>query len=87
MKNVYVVISNGGDGSCYPRFTMNEEFINQLQMLHDTGVLDYENGYADGDGFHYETFQVPDDLTLQQMGLRDFAYDLSSYFTEEDEEE
>lgn len=86
MKTVYVLVGNGGDGSSYPQFTMDEEFINQLQMLHDTGVLNYEDGYADGDGFHFETFQVPDDLTMQQMGLRDCAYDLTNHFNEEDEE-
>lgn len=86
MKTVFVLVSDGGDGSYYPRFTMNEEFINTLDMLHNSGVMDYENGYADGDGFHYETFQVPDDLTLAQMGLSDCAHDLSEYIGGEEEE-
>lgn len=86
MKTVFVLVSNGGDGSSYPQFTMNQEWIDQLSMLHDTGVMDYENGYADGDGFHYETFQVPDDLTLAQMGLEDCAHSLEDYIGGEEEE-
>lgn len=86
MKPVYVLVRNGGDGSSYPYFTMNEDYINQLQMLHDTGVMDYEDGYSDGDGFHYGTFQVPDDLTLAQMGLSDCASNLDEYLNGEEEE-
>lgn len=69
-KNLYVLISNGGDGSYYPRFTFDKELIDALQQAHDDDEMDYENGIGcDGDGFHYETMTVPDDSTAESLGI------------------
>ena len=85
-KTLYVVVTNGGDGSSYPNYTFNTKFIEDLKLLCDDGLLGYDEGYGDGDGFHYETLQVPDECTPESMGFSDFAYDLSEHFEKEEEE-
>lgn len=91
-KPLYVVISDGGDGSYYPRYTFNTDLINKMKLAADSGSMDYENGIGcDGDGFHYDTLTVPDECTAESLGLG--KYDLISddfadqFLGEEDEEE
>jgi hypothetical protein len=72
-KNLYVLVSNGGDGSCYPHYTMNEAFIKSLEEKEENGQLDCEDLGCDGDGFHYDTLRVPAFLTLEDMGDSDCA--------------
>jgi hypothetical protein len=70
-KTLYVLVSNGGDGSYYPRYTFNAEWINEQESRND---LDYEYGIGvDGDGFHYDTLTVPDECTLDSLGVSDCA--------------
>jgi hypothetical protein len=71
MKTLYVLCSNGGDGSSYPRFTFNKEWIDMMQTMCDSGHPDFDyEGWADGDGFHYEKLTVPDECTLESLGIR-----------------
>lgn len=81
-KNLYVLVSNGGDGSYYPHYTMNEAFIKRMKDKDENGELDYEDLGCDGDGFHYDTLRVPAFLTLEALGESDCASDY-----EEGEEE
>ena len=76
-KELYVVVSNGGDGSCYAQYTFNKEWIDKMQYKSDNDGCD-ENGeydeyffeqWSDGDGFHYDTLTVPDECTLQSLGI------------------
>lgn len=69
-KKLFVLVSNEGDGSYHPRFTMNEEWILQQEEREEDGELDYDTdiGY-DGDGFHYSVLTVPDDATLESLGI------------------
>lgn len=85
---LYVIISNGGDGSCYPHYTLDEKLIDHLQVLHDDDILDYESGFADGDGFHYDTITVPDGSTAESLNihLMDSEYWFKEYPLEEGEE-
>jgi len=90
-KNLYIIVSDGGDGSYYPRFTMNDDLMRKLQEAYDNDLMDYENGIGcDGDGFHYETIQVPAFVTTAMLGLG--HYDLLSdnyadkFIIDEDEE-
>lgn len=76
-KTLYVLVSDGGDGSYYPQYTLNYKLIAHLQELADSGTIDYESGVGiDGDGFHFGTIQVPDDATPESLGIRvlDEAY-------------
>lgn len=86
---LYVLISDGGDGSYYPQYTLNPELIEKLEDAHDRGTMDYENGIGcDGDGFHYSTIEVPDGSTPKSLGIRvlEDTY-ADSFFEDEDEED
>ena len=73
MKKLFVLISDGGDGSYYPRFTFNEEWIERQHEAYDLDELEYDSLGCDGDGFHYEVLTVPDECTLQSLGVSDCA--------------
>jgi hypothetical protein len=67
---LYILMSDGGDGSYYPRFTLNEALIDKLQKAYDHRLMTYENGIGcDGDGFHYEYIEVPDNSTYESLGI------------------
>lgn len=68
MKKLFVLVSNGGDGSSYPQYTFNEEWINVQKERDDFNYDGYDLG-VDGDGFHYDTLMVPDECTLQSLGI------------------
>ncbi len=81
-KPLFVMISDGGDGSYYPNYTFNPEFIAMLKEAHDNRKMNYENGIGcDGDGFHYDTINVPEECTGESLGLG------HRLFTEEEERE
>lgn len=88
-KTLYVLVSNGGDGSYYPHYTFNSEFIDKMNDLEERGLLDCESLGCDGDGFHYDTIIVPDECTLENMGLSDCAegYEFDEDELEDDEDE
>ena len=73
MKKLFVLISDGGDGSYYPEFTFNEEWIERQQEAYDLDELEYDSLGCDGDGFHYTVLTVPDECTLQSLGVSDCA--------------
>ena len=75
MKELYILTYDGGDGSYYPKYTFNKKWIDEMEEKHESGELDYEDGWADGDGFHYETLNVPNECTIQSLGIR---YDCSN---------
>lgn len=68
-KKLFVFVSDGGDGSYSTQFTFNEEWVKKQQELYDNGVLEYPELGVDGDGFHYRTLTVPDECTLQSLGI------------------
>jgi hypothetical protein len=71
-KKLYVLTSNGGDGSCYPQYTFNEAWIKKMEAADASGDLDYET-WADGDGFHYDIMTVPEECTLESLSIFDCA--------------
>ena len=73
MKKLFVLISDGGDGSYYPHFTFDEKWIERQHEAHDLGELEYDSLGCDGDGFHYTVLTVPDECTLQSLGVSDCA--------------
>jgi hypothetical protein len=68
-KTLYVLVHDAGDGSYHPAFTFNSEWITEMEEKHDSGELDYDSGWSDGDGFHYTTLQVPEECTLKSLGI------------------
>lgn len=85
-KTLFLLVGNGGDGSYHINYTFNEEFINKMDAAYECGQLDWESMGCDGDGFHYDTLQVPDECTLESMGVSDCAYNIELE-TGEDEDE
>jgi hypothetical protein len=71
MKNLYCLISDGGDGSYCTHFTFNKEFIDHLESKSDEA--EHGDLGVDGDGFHYRTLTVPDECTLENLGILDDA--------------
>lgn len=76
-KKLFVLVSDGGDGSYTPRFTMNEEWIARQQQRADDGELDYDDLGCDGDGFHYTVLHVPEECTLASLGI---SYDCAAAY-------
>lgn len=67
---LYLLVSNGGDGSYSINKTLNKEWIDEQQRRYDNGESDFEfDPGIDGDGFHYDTIEVPDGSTLESLGI------------------
>lgn len=74
-KKLFVLVADGGDGSFYPKYTFNEEWILERERLDEEGELDCESIGCDGDGFHYDVLMVPDECTLESLGIHYDAAD------------
>lgn len=81
MKTLYILTSDGGDGSRGVHYTFNKAFIDRLQDKYDKGDCDYDSIGCDGDGFTYGELTLPDECTLQSLGLH---YDAANDYDEED---
>lgn len=82
-KNLYVLVSDGGDGSYSTQYTFNDELIGKMQEAYDQGLMDYENGMGcDGDGFHYDTLTVPVECTADSLGISVIDDDFADSFFE-----
>lgn len=68
-KKLFIIVADGGDGSYYPRYTMDAELVERISRLVDNDVLDYDSGLTDGDGFHYSTVTIPDECTPESLGV------------------
>ena len=68
-KTLYVLVSDGGDGSYSSVFTLDAAWIARQQQRHDNDRLEHGDIGVDGDGFHYDTIQVPDDATYESLGI------------------
>jgi hypothetical protein len=69
MKKLFVLVSDGGDGSYNPQYTFNEAWIKEQEEKSENGELDYDDVGCDGDGFHYDVLKVPDECTLESLGI------------------
>lgn len=70
-KNLYVIIRNLGDGSCSASYTFNEQWVLDLETKLGSGKCEsweFET-YCDGDGFHYDVLKVPEECTLESLGI------------------
>lgn len=80
MKSLFLLVSDGGDGSSNIQFTFNKAFIDHLEQKDNEGESEYGDLGVDGDGFHYKTLTVPDECTLESLGIR---YDAAVDFIDE----
>lgn len=65
---LYIIISNSGDGSFSTNYTLDPDVITELESQESDGTLDFER-WSDGDGFHYDTINVPDGSTAESLGV------------------
>lgn len=68
-KNLFLLVRDSGDGSYSIQYTFNQTWIDKQQDLYDNDELDYESPGVDGDGFNYKTLTVPDECTLESLGI------------------
>lgn len=68
-KRLFVLVSDGGDGSYSTHYTFNEEWIQRREAKGDYGELEHGDLGCDGDGFHYDTLTVPEESTLESLGI------------------
>jgi len=76
MKKLFVFVGDAGDGSYYTAYTMNEAWVAEQTRKYENDEFDYEYGPplgCDGDGFHYDELTVPDECTLESLGVSDCA--------------
>ena len=67
-KNLYVLVTNNGDGSSSTHYTFNSGWVAHMEALEESGEIDYEY-WCDGDGFHYDTLTVPEECTLESLDI------------------
>ena len=70
-KNLYVVIKNCGDGSSTACYTFNEKWVTDMEIRDgDYRLQEWEmEEWCDGDGFHYDILTVPEECTLESLGI------------------
>ena len=68
-KQLFVITGDGGDGSFHAYYTFNKDWIEEREQQYNRGELDYYSIGVDGDGFHYDTLTVPDECTLESLGI------------------
>lgn len=66
---LYVMVTDAGDGSFHPQFTVDDRLIEILSKAYDAGVIDYETVGVDADGFHYSVVEIPDNTDLKKLGV------------------
>lgn len=70
-KNLYVVVKNCGDGSSTACYTFNEKWVTDMEIRDgDYRLQEWEiEEWCDGDGFHYDILTVPEECTLESLGI------------------
>lgn len=67
---LYILISNGGDGSYHANFVLDPAVLALLQNAYEEDKVDYEYcPGVDGDGFHYSSITVPEGSTKESLGI------------------
>ena len=73
-KKLFILVNDREDGSYDTSCTMNEPWIQSMQDKYEHRELCYPSLGLDGDGFHYTVLTVPDECTLDSLGIfRDCA--------------
>lgn len=70
MKKLFVFPTNSGDGSYSIYATFDEKLINKMKKMYDNDELNTKR-FGDGDGFHYQTWNLPDECTVKSVGFNE----------------
>lgn len=68
-KPLYIMVRDNGDGSSSLIYTMSREWINKQNNRYMNDELEHGDVGVDGDGFHPNEIQVPDDATYESLGI------------------
>lgn len=74
MKKLFVLSTNCGDGSFSVQATFDQKLIKKMEKMYKEGELDSER-FCDGDGFHYQTWNLPDECTVESVGFYELTED------------
>lgn len=67
---LHILIKNGGDGSNNLTYIIDSQVIKACEKFFDDS--ESEPG-VDGDGFHYDTLNLPDGTTLESLGISKYS--------------
>lgn len=85
-KTLFILISDGGDGSQGLHYSFDAELVARMEDDHNFDVIG-EN-YMSGDGLQVNKLQVPIDYSMEDLGVSKWSVlDRSNYaeFFEDDE--
>lgn len=82
---LYVLVCDGGDGSYHPQYILDQKVMDKMNQLDAEGLL--PDGWSDGDGFHLDWINVPDDSTPESLGISVLTMEDLDNDEEEDEED
>jgi hypothetical protein len=82
-KTLFVLVADCGDGSSSAKYTMNAEWVKAREALN----LDYGALGFDGDGFHYDTIELPDECTYESLTISDCSEGRADGYTDKWEAE
>lgn len=68
-KELFMVITDGGDGSNGVQYTFDAELIS----LMDENLDELGDSYQSGDGLQVKTLTVPDECTYESLGISKYA--------------
>jgi len=71
-KKLYILITDGGDGSYSNSYTFDRDVIDRQSNLYDNDKLEHGDTGVDGDGFHWSELNVPAGSTYESLGITYF---------------
>lgn len=73
MKTLYIMVTDGGDGSYSLTYSLEPDAIAAYEKRYENDELESGDTGVDGDGFHYDTLTVPDDATYESLGISEYS--------------
>lgn len=87
MKTLYLLIADGGDGSQSISFTFDSELVELMQNDTDFSVIG--ECWMSGDGLQVTRIQVPEEMTMECLGISKWSVldrnDYVELFNEEED--
>jgi hypothetical protein len=76
-KTLFILISDSGDGSQALRYTFDRELVERMEDDIDFNVVG--ESYMSGDGLQVNRIQVPDECTMDSLGIKWGILDRADY--------
>lgn len=85
-KTLFIAISDSGDGSQALFYSFDRELISRMS---NADYDDIGENWMSGDGFQYDTLNVPEHFTMEDLGISQWSVldrnNYSNLFEEEEE--